>query len=326
MEEPQAQPEMDVSSEAIDAALADIVKDPEPVVEAPAEEAADGAAGEAEGTPSQGDDSVTETLKRIQLEGSVPEAVLEAARGLGDAAVLEEWAASLGKRGKKYAQTLEEAAALRKENMQLKGTSTADEATAQTEHATPTVKNADLEAARKALAASIGFGEEEQGVLASFEQAIVSSVLQQVAPFMDGVKDLQTMTANQMLESARGGLRETYPVASDAGKHKQAVNLALSMKEQGWHDHLSGQDRVDALMESAYKAMTDRPVQTQPLETEAAKAAKRSGSPMAPTPSKSRKMPSKDMTPDQLVEAKANYIVANPGCTADDVKRAFGEL
>lgn len=314
-EEPQVAA-VEPSDGAIDAVLAQITSDtPTETPEVPeAVEAPTEAVESNERTPE-----VDAAIATLKFRGNYPAKALESA----SSEELLGWAADADKAGRERDRVFQERAELTKELAEFKARSADEPKVAEQGSNAMPAPTTDLELDVAQVAEYFGADQEGKDAFAAFGKSIEARILQRLQPTTAAVDNVQALMVNQMLDSARAGLTEAYPVLAGDG-YDGVIGTMQALKQAGLHAELSGSAQISALMRSA--AALSTPDEAPPVETEATKAAKRSGSPTPPTPSKERKAPDRVLSQGELMEQKAVWVTQNPGATSDDVKRAFGEL
>jgi hypothetical protein len=301
-----------VTTEEADNFLASLTDEPiegapEPVVEATE-------------APVERASGVADAMKRIQLEAGASEGITSS---LSDEDALA-WGSKLDKRSKDHGDALLDRANLRKELEALKAQQpTPTEATTVGEQATPTPSPVDLSGTVDTVAEWMGADSEGKAALTAMAEAIRDSVRQEYAAFGDRIAATENLAASRLMDDARATLTGMFPVLDNSETFAEVEKVMGSLHNAGMFPELPTAQRFQALMRMAALSVT--PDEAPPLESEAEKAAKRSGSPTRPTPSKSRKAPEAKMTQEAVIEAKARFITNNPGVTIADVNREFGD-
>jgi hypothetical protein len=305
-------PEQEVTVSEADAFLASLS-------DAPASSPAP--AVEAAMVPVERPQDVMDAVKRIQLEAGASEAI---AGALSDEDALA-WGSKLDKRGKGFADALMGRAEALKELEALKAQrSEPQEATTVGEHATPTPSPVDLLEKEKVVAEWLGMDDEASAALDAWRSAIAETIRAEIRQEYGGLGDrvsaTESLAVSRLMDESRANLAGSFPVLNNPETFSEVEKLMGTFHKAGMYQEMDTSQRFASLMRTA--AVTLTPEAAPPIESEADQAAKLSGSPTKPTPSKERKGATARLTADQELDLRIQMI--QQGATADEVIRKFG--
>jgi hypothetical protein len=265
---------------------------------------------------------VERAITALRLKGSAPEQVFE---GMTDDAILG-WAGKVATNSVEVDRAFIERAAAQKELKEFRDAQESQQvASPSAEPATPAAPVPDLSETIEPLVEFFGGDDETRKVLANSFGGILNQANERVSQAEAQVKQLYGLVEGQMLGTVRASLVGEYPALADKEYYGRVSKTMRQLDEVGRHEEIKDPTaHIQALMESALRL--EDPPPAPPEVDPAVEAAKRNGSPEAPTPSKERKTPETKLEGEALIDAKIRYIQANRGVDAAAVMKHFGEL